>query len=118
MASIVLLSIAIIPMVAMFDAGLESAAMGGNYDTARTLASTKLEEVKSLPFNSVKTKYAPGTTTTPPAIGQHDFEVKTQYLTRELEPSDTPTAYLSIDVTVFWAGGESSFETTGLKVRE
>jgi len=41
-------SIAIIPMVSMFDAGLRAAVLGGNYDQARTLANEKLEEVKAL----------------------------------------------------------------------
>ncbi|WP_166395694.1 type IV pilus modification PilV family protein [Rubrobacter marinus] len=52
MASIVILSIAIIPMVSMFDVGLKSASQGGKYDKARTLANLTLEEAKSLPYNT------------------------------------------------------------------
>jgi Tfp pilus assembly protein PilV len=52
MASIMILTIAILPMAGMFDMGLRSATKGSNYDKARTLANLKLEEAKSLPFDS------------------------------------------------------------------
>ena len=52
MASIILLSFAILPMAGMFDMGIEGATAGSNYDKARTLANLKLEEAKSLPFDS------------------------------------------------------------------
>jgi len=51
-ASIIILSFAIIPMAGMFDMGIESATVGSNYDKARTLANLKLEEAESLPFDS------------------------------------------------------------------
>lgn len=47
LAAILLLSIAIIPMVSMFDAGLEAASTSSNYDKARSLASTNLEAIKA-----------------------------------------------------------------------
>lgn len=49
LAAILLLSLAILPMVSMFDAGLEAASASGNYDKARALASTNLEVVKADP---------------------------------------------------------------------
>jgi Tfp pilus assembly protein PilV len=52
MASIMLLTIAIIPMVGMFDMGLKAATSSGNYDTARAFANKKLEQAKSLPYDS------------------------------------------------------------------
>ncbi len=51
MVAIVILSIAIIPMVGMLDAGLRSAAAAGDYDTARALANNRLERVQALPYN-------------------------------------------------------------------
>ncbi len=51
MAAIVILSVAIIPMVGMLDAGLRSAAAAGDYDEARALANNKLEGVQALPYN-------------------------------------------------------------------
>jgi prepilin-type N-terminal cleavage/methylation domain-containing protein len=47
--AILLLSIAIIPMVSMFDAGLEAASTSGNYDKARALANSNLEVIKADP---------------------------------------------------------------------
>ncbi len=52
MVSIIILAIAIIPMVGMFDMGLNAAIKGSNYDKGRTLANLKMEEAKSLPFDS------------------------------------------------------------------
>src|SRR5215213_2188782 len=52
MVSIVIFAIAILPMVSMFDMGLNSATAGSQYDKARALANLKLEQAKSLPFDS------------------------------------------------------------------
>ena len=54
MVSIIILAIAILPMVGMFDMGLNSATTGSNYDKARALANLKMEEAKSLPFATVR----------------------------------------------------------------
>jgi prepilin-type N-terminal cleavage/methylation domain-containing protein len=55
--SIMILAIAILPMVSMFDMGLNSATKGSNYDKARALANLKLEEAKSLPYETVRTNF-------------------------------------------------------------
>ncbi|MGH3090237.1 MAG: type IV pilus modification PilV family protein, partial [Rubrobacteraceae bacterium] len=47
LAAIVILTVAIIPMVAMFDTGLRSATTSGNYDKARALANSNLEMAKT-----------------------------------------------------------------------
>ena len=52
MVSVILLTIAILPMVSMFDMGLQTTTKGSNYDKSRSLANLKLEEAKSLPFDS------------------------------------------------------------------
>ena len=57
MVSIMILAIAILPMVGMFDMGLNAATKGSNYDKARTLANLKMEEAKSLPFADVKDNF-------------------------------------------------------------
>jgi prepilin-type N-terminal cleavage/methylation domain-containing protein len=57
MASIVILSIAIIPLVGMFDMGLQNATRGSNYDKSRALANLKLEEAKTLPFAEVENNF-------------------------------------------------------------
>jgi len=66
MASIIILSLAILPMAGMFDMGIRTATTGSNYDKARTLANLKLEEAKSRPFGTVRENFpevAPTTTT-------------------------------------------------------
>ncbi|MDP9437891.1 MAG: prepilin-type N-terminal cleavage/methylation domain-containing protein [Actinomycetota bacterium] len=114
MVSIMILAIAIIPMVGMFDTGLKTATTSGNYDKARTLANLEMEQAKSLPFDSsdatvqdVKDNFpeAAGTTTTytsgayespswktvtGPASADFTnfrYKVKKQYMT---QPSQTP----------------------------
>ena len=57
MVSIIILAIAILPMVGMFDMGLNSATKGSNYDKARALANLKLEQAKSLPYETVRTNF-------------------------------------------------------------
>ena len=72
MASIIILAIAILPMVGMFDMGLNAATVGSNYDKARALANLKMEEAKSLPFATVKDDF-PVTGSTPNATtGYYD----------------------------------------------
>jgi hypothetical protein len=52
LASIMILTIAILPMVGVFDSGLKSVTVSSNYDKARALANLKMEQAKSLPFDS------------------------------------------------------------------
>jgi prepilin-type N-terminal cleavage/methylation domain-containing protein len=63
MVSIIILAIAILPMVGMFDMGLRSATAGSNYDKARALANLKMEEAKSLPFATVRDDFPVAGTT-------------------------------------------------------
>ena len=57
MASIIILTLAILPMVGMFDMGLQTATRGSNYDKSRALANLKLEEAKSLPFADAENNF-------------------------------------------------------------
>jgi hypothetical protein len=65
MFSIMLLTIALLPMIGMFDMGIKSATSSGNYDKARTLANLKMEEAKSLPFNTLRDNFPVAPATTP-----------------------------------------------------
>src|SRR5829696_5026096 len=65
MASIIILSLAILPMVGMFDMGLKGATAGSNYDKSRALANLKLEEAKSLPFDSLQNDFPVAANSTP-----------------------------------------------------
>lgn len=88
MASIVILSIAIIPMVAMFDSGLKAASTSGNYDTARSFANKKLEQAKSLSYAQVRDNY-PGV---PPAINATDGST-TGAITNSSAPDEVPNGF-------------------------
>jgi Tfp pilus assembly protein PilV len=71
MASIILLSLAILPMVGMFDMGLQTATRGSNYDKSRALANLKLEEAKSITFASLQDNF-PVAGSTPDSAGYYD----------------------------------------------
>jgi prepilin-type N-terminal cleavage/methylation domain-containing protein len=125
MVSIMILSLAIIPMVGMFDMGLNAASRSGDYDRARTLANEKLEEIRALPYNkpgspsdSAVEKYPPGT---PVADTQGKFTrtVTTKFFvenptTQNFEEAANSPAQpmMRVTVTVNWPEG-NSYTTTG-----
>ena len=116
MVSIVILSIAIIPMVSMFDMGLKTAVLGGNYDKGRALANQKLEEIKALDYATARTRYP--TSGTSSNSGIYKTEVKTSYCKPDLSAcNESSSSYMKVDVTVSWDNGNKEFSTTGLKVR-
>lgn len=130
MVAIMLLGLAIIPMVGMFDAGLRAAVLGSNYDTARVTAIEELEEIKALPYdasgdginnNSVVELYppdsSPHTCSAPIPAVLDSCQVDTAYA--RLDSSDVvldPNArtMMQVDVTVTWDGGGNSYNATGL----
>ncbi|QIN78019.1 prepilin-type N-terminal cleavage/methylation domain-containing protein [Rubrobacter marinus] len=133
MVSIIILSIAIIPMVSMFDVGLKAATRGGSYDQARALANERLEEIKALPFkndtpqnDSVVETYPPGKKTLPGGRG-FDSVVTTAYQDvnsageyrdsgkDDINPANdgkVRTTRMKVTVDVTWNG--NSFTATGL----
>lgn len=107
-------------MVGMFDTGLKTAVLGGNYDGARALANQKMEEIKALPYNksggaadSAVEKYAPGAAVTGNS-GIYDWSVRTNYVDEALETSATEKGRMRVVVTVTWDEGRKSITTTGL----
>jgi prepilin-type N-terminal cleavage/methylation domain-containing protein len=72
MVSIIILSLAILPMVGMFDMGLKTATRGSNYDKSRALANLKLEEAKSLPFASLQNDFPVAGSTPDATTGYYD----------------------------------------------
>ena len=121
--SIIILAAAIIPMVGMFDMGLNAATKGGNYDGARALANANLEKVQALPYADVQASYRP--VNDPPADpnrsvscnqGMFTCEVKTTYVANNLSPNSAATTKMRVVVTVQWVGG-INYTTTGLKAR-
>ena len=142
-ASIMILAVAIIPMVAMFDTGLETATLGGNYDKARALANKQLERAKGLPYDNVRTSFpvtnsAPsgGSYTSPSPLSDSDFPGFTYTVTKRykclssstsscetptgetvhLANSSTDRGIMEIKVTVTWDGNKT-YSATGIKSR-
>lgn len=133
--AIMLLSLAIIPMVGMFDAGLRAAVLGSNYDRARAVANEELEEIKALPFrvdgapsDSVVEIYPPvngpsgggpvSCTGSMPA----DFgcQVETTYVmvgASSVIADPSARTMAEAEVTVSWGGGKS-YTATGLVSKE
>ena len=130
MVAIMLLAIAIIPMVGMFDAGLRAAVLGGNYDKARATANEELEEIRALPFridgapvDSVVEFYPPGTTTscTAPVDSAFGCKVLTTYVrldSSSVVPDPNARTMLQVQVTVTWDGESKTYTTTGLISKE
>ena len=112
MASIMILAIAIIPMVGMFDAGLNAASRGGNYDKARALANQQLETAKSLPYETVRDSFPNGTPAPNPAVtssGQSapdgfSYTVTKRFIDSEFANSSTDVGMMKITITVSRAG--------------
>jgi prepilin-type N-terminal cleavage/methylation domain-containing protein len=128
MVAIMILALAIIPMVGMFDAGLRAAVLGGNYDKGRAIAVEELEEIRALPFrgttSNIVDTYPPGagpTACTGSLVAGFSCHVETDYV--RVGPADIvadPIAQtmLQAEVTVTWSGGSNSFTTTGLITKE
>jgi prepilin-type N-terminal cleavage/methylation domain-containing protein len=106
MVAIIIMALAILPMVAMFDMGLHSTTVGSSYDRARTLANLKLEEAKNLPYETVKDNFPEplGTTTAYDASGRYvsalrtepgadfanlEYRVEKQYMVQPCQDPDT-----------------------------
>lgn len=118
MAAIMILAIAILPMVGMFDAGLRAAVLGSNYDQARALANEKLEEVRALEYEEAEADYPPGGAPVSGTEGIFDYEVDTEYARLDggeiVEDSDARDM-MKVIVTVEWEG--KSYTTSGLVAR-
>lgn len=115
--SILLLSIAIIPMVGMFDAGLKASSTSGNYDKARSFANEMLENAKSGTYAATRDSFPVASSTpsgggsytssdlsVPVSVGLSDgstYEVVKQYL----DPAGSASNPIS-------ASGTASFGAT------
>ena len=123
-ASILILSIAIIPMVGMFDAGLKAASTSGNYDKARTLANQQLERAKSLKYEDVRDNFPTRGSTPNPTYTSSDqtagvpagltsYTVTKRFVDGEFADFDTDQGLMKVTVTVSWGAGKS-YSTTGV----
>lgn len=128
MVSIMILSIAIIPMVAMFDMGLQSATTSGNYDKARTFANQQLERAKGLPYAQARDGFpSSGSTPNPvwgpslgpdtiPGLPNGSYTIEKRYIEENLADVSADvgdTGLMKVTVTVNWGNG-NSYTTRGV----
>lgn len=122
MVAIMLLGLAIIPMVSMFDAGLRAAVLGSNYDQGRALANEKLEEIIALPYkdesaelDSVVEIYKPPDSPKTGTEGIFTYSIVTKYVDSNFaNPADSPaTPQMRIEIEVTWDNNSKSYTNVG-----
>jgi len=112
MVAIVVLTVAVVPMVGMFEAAIRAANASGDYDKARTCAVQKLEQVKSLPYEAVEGGLQGGACT-PSGFG---YTIAAQSIGTDLGDGSGEEGLSMITVTVAW-GGENSYSVSGVVSR-
>jgi prepilin-type N-terminal cleavage/methylation domain-containing protein len=112
MVAIVVLTVAVVPMVGMFEAAIRAANASGDYDKARTCAVQKLEQVKILPYEAVEGGLQGGACT-PSGFG---YTIAEQSIGTDLGDGSGEEGLSMITVTVDW-GGESSYSVSGVVSR-
>ena len=109
MVAMVVLIVAILPMVDMFEAGLRAATTSGDYDGARACAGQRLEQAKSLPYEAVKSMPSEGVC----EASGFGYTVETRFVDTELQNPDEDRGLMKVTVTVEWDGG-GSYGVTGM----
>jgi type II secretory pathway pseudopilin PulG len=112
MAAIVILTTAIIPMVGMFDAALQAVSTSGDYGVARACAGQKLEQLRSIPYETVSAGLPDGTCE--PSGFRYAFHE--ELVNAELQGIQEDQGLTRVTVTVSWDGGDS-YATTGVVSR-
>jgi hypothetical protein len=139
MVSIVILCLAIIPMVGMFDVGLSLATRSGNYDKARAFANETLEQAMEVPYEEVRDEFPTGSAV-PGAEGGYasseipvpagarlpagaTYSVTKQYVTVSQDSStailtetEADAGMVRIGVVVAWAG--HSYAVSGVSASD
>lgn len=103
MVAIVVLTVAILPMVGMFEAALRAATASGDYDRARACANQRLEQARSLPYEAVKAGPREGVCE-PSGFG---YTVDTQFVDQDLKDVGEDRGLMKVTVTVEWGDGNS-----------
>lgn len=111
MVAMIVLTIAIVPMVGMFDAAIRSANAGGEYDEARTCAVQKLEQAKSLPYETVEDGLQGGIC----EPSDFAYEINTRPVSTALGDGSGDEGLTMITVTV--AGSGASYSISGIVSR-
>jgi prepilin-type N-terminal cleavage/methylation domain-containing protein len=109
LVAMVVLTVAIVPMVGMFDAAIRAANASGAYDEARSCAVQKLEQAKSLPYETVEGGL-PGGACEPSGFG---YEVAVRPIDTDLGEGSGDEGLAVVTVTVGWDGG-NSYDVSGV----
>jgi hypothetical protein len=112
MAAIVILTTAIIPMVGMFDAALRAVSTSGDYVFARACAGQKLEQLRSLSYETVSAGLPDGTC----EPSGFRYALHEESVNAELQGIQGDQGLTRVTVTVSWDGGDS-YATTGVVSR-
>ena len=108
----VVLTVAVVPMVGMFDAAIGAADTSADYDKARTCAVQKLEHLKSLPYEVVEGGL-PGGVCDPSRFG---YTIATRSIGTDLGDDSGEEGLTMVTVTVDW-NGENSYAVSGVVSR-
>ncbi len=112
LAAIVILTAAIVPMVGMFDAALRATGASGDYDKARACAGQKLEQARSLPYETVSGGLPDGTCE-PSGFG---YTVDEQPVDVDLRNVTEDNGLTRVTVTVTW-GEDNAYDVGGIVSR-
>jgi prepilin-type N-terminal cleavage/methylation domain-containing protein len=111
MVAMVVLTVAVVPMVGMFDAAIGAADASADYDKARTCAVQKLEHLKSLPYEAVQGGLQGGVCN-PSGFG---YTIATRSIGADLGDG-SGEGLTMVTVTVDW-DGEDSYVVSGVVSR-
>jgi hypothetical protein len=109
MVAIMVLTIAIVPMVGMFDAAIVAADASADYDEARSCAVQTLEQLKSLPYENVESEDG---VCEPSGLG---YEIATRPVGTDLRNGSGDEGLTMVTVTV--EAGASSYSVFGVVSR-
>jgi hypothetical protein len=112
MVAMVVLTVAVVPMVGMFDAAIGAADTSADYDKARTCAVQKLEHLKSLPYEAVEGSLQGGVCN-PSGFG---YTTAAQSIGTDLDDGSGEEGLTMVTVTVDW-DGENSYVISGVVSR-
>ena len=112
MVAMIVLTIAIVPMVGMFDVAIGAADASGDYDVARTCAVQKLEQVKSLAYEAVEGGMQDGACQ-PSGLG---YTVTVRPIDTDLGDGSGEEGLSLVTVTVDWGSG-NSYSVSGVVSR-
>jgi hypothetical protein len=112
MVAMVVLTVAVVPMVGMFDAAIGAADTSADYDKARTCAVQKLEHLKSLPYEAVEGGLQGGVCN-PSGFG---YTIAAQSIGADLGDGSGEEGLTMITVTVGW-DSENSYVISGVVSR-